>query len=107
MARWVFVNGALDAQLSAMAELPSGLTVQSFGERVDADAAWLAAGEAERALTALNAALTAGGAVIDVAAGAEIASMVQLVFVTTGEPTVLASPRNVVRVGDGAVPADG
>lgn len=97
--RLVFVNGSVVEALSDLSDLPSGLTVQSFAERVTADGALLADGEAERSLTALNAALAQGGAVIEVADGAVIEPVVQLVFVTTGDAAVMANPRNVVRVG--------
>jgi Fe-S cluster assembly protein SufD len=100
--RLVFVNGFLAAELSDIDGLPAGLTVASFDERVSHDGALLADGTAERSLTALNAAMAHGGAVVEVADGTDVATPLQLVFVQAGDAAAMANPRNVVRVGAGA-----
>ena len=100
--RLVFVNGFLAAELSDVADLPAGLTVASFDERASHEGALLADAAAERSLTALNAALAHGGAVVEVADGTDVAPTLQLVFVQAGEGAAMANPRNVVRVGAGA-----
>ncbi|MFW5834570.1 MAG: Fe-S cluster assembly protein SufD, partial [Pseudomonadota bacterium] len=98
--RLVFVNGHLAADLSDVARLPAGLEIKTLAECIDDEAALLADVDAERSLTALNAALATGGAVIDVAAGARIAPVIQLVFVDAGEDAaMLTNLRNRVLVG--------
>jgi Fe-S cluster assembly protein SufD len=100
--RLVFVNGFLAADLSDVDALPAGLDVTSFDERVTHEGALLADVGAERSLTALNAAMAHGGAVVEVADGADITTTLQLVFVQAGDAAVMSNPRNVVRVGAGA-----
>jgi len=100
--RLVFVNGFLAAELSEIDDLPAGLTVASFDERVSHEGALLADATAERSLTALNAALAHGGAVVEVADGTDVVPTLQLVFVQAGDTAAMANPRNVVRVGAGA-----
>jgi Fe-S cluster assembly protein SufD len=100
--RLVFVNGFLAADLSDCEGLPAGLTVASFDERVSHEGALLADAGAERSLTALNAAMAHGGAVVEVADGTDVTTTLQLVFVQAGDAAAMANPRNVVRVGAGA-----
>ena len=100
--RLVFVNGFYAEALSDSVDLPQGLAVGNLAERVSHEGALLADADAERSLTALNAAMAHGGAVVEVADGAEIEPMLQLVFVQTGDAAVVANPRNVVSVGAGA-----
>jgi Fe-S cluster assembly protein SufD len=100
--RLVFVNGFMAPELSDIAGLPAGLTVASFDERVTHEGALLADADAERSLTALNAAMAHGGAVVEVADGTDVSPTLQLVFVQAGDAGGMANPRNVVRVGAGA-----
>jgi Fe-S cluster assembly protein SufD len=100
--RLVFVNGFFAPELSDVGELPKGLTVTNFDEQVGRDGALLADADAERSLTALNAAMAHGGAVVEVADGVDVSPTVQLVFVQAGAAGAIANPRNVVRVGAGA-----
>ncbi len=100
--RLVFVNGFLAAELSDIDGLPTGLTVASFDERVSHEGGLLADATAERSLTALNAAMAHGGAVVEVADGTDVATPLQLLFVQAGDAAAMANPRNVVRVGAGA-----
>ncbi len=100
--RLVFVNGFFVESLSEMAALPAGLRIASFAERANHEGALLADGDAERSLTALNAAMAHGGAVVEVVDGVEIEPWVQLLFVQTGDAAIVANPRNVVTVGAGA-----
>ncbi len=97
--RLVFVNGRLAEDLSSIDGLPSGLTVEGFAKQVRANGALLADAEAERSLTALNAAMAEGGAAIALADGIVVEPVLQLLFVTTGDPSLMVNPRNVVRVG--------
>jgi Fe-S cluster assembly protein SufD len=102
--RLVFVNGHLVPELSRL-DLPAGL--ESLDARLArADEGFgraLADGEAERSLSALNAAFLQGGAVIEVADGVRIEEPLQLLFVTVGgDAPQMVHPRNLVRLGAGS-----
>ena len=104
--RLVFVNGQFAADLSDTATLPAGLTVRSLANDLDADDS-IATGRLGRQaaverspFTALNTALFRDGVVVQVADGATIEPLVQLIFVTTGgETAVASSARNLVALG--------
>jgi Fe-S cluster assembly protein SufD len=105
--RLIFVNGHLAPELSHVGGLPAGIVVRSLGrmleEQPERVMAAIEAGEGERSLTALNAAFLAAGAWIELADGAVLEEPIQLLFLTQGQPMpVLASPRNIVRLGRGA-----
>ncbi|MEO1092497.1 MAG: Fe-S cluster assembly protein SufD [Pseudomonadota bacterium] len=100
--RLVFVNGHLAKDLSSPVPVPAGLSITTLAEGLAVDPALLAEPQTDRALTALNAALAEGGAVIEVAAGTDVQPLVQLVFVTVGDGTTLTNVRNRVVLGAGA-----
>lgn len=101
--RLVFVNGHLAPDLSDIAKLPSGLRVKTLLECVEAEASLLADVDADRALTALNAAFAQGGAVIEVEAGVTIDPVIQLIFVDAGDDAaMLTNVRNRVSLAAGA-----
>ena len=105
--RLVFVDGAFVPELSDLAALEAGLTIGSM-----ADA--LAKGDplvterlgkvvaSDDAALALNTAFMGDGAVIRVAAGAEIARPLHLVFAATGEKPAALFTRSLMVVEAGA-----
>jgi Fe-S cluster assembly protein SufD len=107
--RLVFVNGAFRGDLSDIADLPAGLTLQPLSQALAQDAEPLRFALSRRyrergdAFARLNAAQAADGVVLRVAAGAKIAAPVQLVFVGAAAEDELAwHARNVVELGEGA-----
>jgi len=107
--RLVFVNGAFRGDLSDLANLPAGLTLQPLSQALAQDAEPLRFALSRRyrergdAFARLNAAQAADGVVLRVAAGAKIAVPVQLVFVGAAAGDELAwHARNVVELGEGA-----
>ncbi|MGF1474902.1 MAG: Fe-S cluster assembly protein SufD [Geminicoccaceae bacterium] len=100
--RLVFVNGHLVSSLSATEHRIEGLSIRSLPDMVPEDQDILVDNDRERSLTALNAALAHGGAVIKLAAGVNVEPVIQLLFVSTGGPSAIASPRNHFELGDGA-----
>jgi Fe-S cluster assembly protein SufD len=110
--RLVFVNGRFAADLSdalsaGNGSAEKGVTVTSLDqalERGNRDCLdLLPEDDDERGLSALNGALAAGGCLIDLADHAALPGPVQLLFASVGQdqPTLI-SPRNLVRLGDGA-----
>ncbi|MUV15587.1 Fe-S cluster assembly protein SufD [Noviluteimonas gilva] len=74
--RLVFVNGVFDAGLSSRDALPNGVTLEagSIAEPVDV-------GGPDRVFASLNLALATTGAIVRVAADAQVDALVHLVFV--------------------------
>jgi Fe-S cluster assembly protein SufD len=101
----VFVDGRLAPELSSSEGLYEGVTVKPLRQAVREDTEALEAVLGQRAkpeahpFIALNAALLEEGAFVKVRPGAVAPSPVQLVFLSSGEGTVLSSPRIVVVVG--------
>jgi Fe-S cluster assembly protein SufD len=94
----VFINGRHVPALSRVGSLPSGAHVGSLAQQPErAEALRSAEGNG---LTALNAACWADGALIDVAAGVDVAQPIQLLFIST-EADLAVQPRNLIRVGAG------
>lgn len=105
--RMVFVNGAFRRELSDLAGLPAGATVDSLADALARDPGALAAhfqnGEAPGGLVALNAALMADGAVIRLAPETRLERPLLLVFLGGGRDGSLAChPRNLIIAGAGA-----
>jgi Fe-S cluster assembly protein SufD len=103
----VFVNGRFMPQLSDAEVADDGATVASIAGALERDDPGVLAGLSDadpgRALSALNEAFAADGCVIRLAAGHSLERPVQLLFVSVDQDRpALISPRNVVRVGDGA-----
>ncbi len=113
-ARVVFVNGAFRADLSALDNLPAGLSLQPLSQVLRGDAeplrfalSWPApvrhAREVGDAFARVNAASAGDGVVLRVAAHAKISVPVQLVFVGAAAEADLAwHARNVIELGEGA-----
>jgi Fe-S cluster assembly protein SufD len=106
--RLVFVNGRFAPDLSDELSAENGVRVTSLEqalERGEADCLDVLRGteDEERALSALNGALAAGGCLIELADQAAPRGPVQLLFVSLGQdrPTLI-SPRNLIVLGDGA-----
>lgn len=106
--RLVVVNGAFRPDLSDMADLPAGVTVQSLSDALVAgDAEVLAALTAdglgaEDSIVALNAALMQDGIVLRVASGAKIETPVTLINMMSGGGAHATFLRSLVLVGAGA-----
>lgn len=112
--RLVFVNGVFRADLSALAALPDGLSLQPLSQALRDDAEPLRFAlsrpalvghvrEAGDAFARINAASAGDGVVLRVAAHAKIGASVQLVFVGAAAEAELAwHARNVIELGEGA-----
>jgi Fe-S cluster assembly protein SufD len=112
--RLVFVNGVFRADLSALAALPDGLSLQPLSQALRGDAEPLRFAlsrpalvghvrEAADAFVRINAASAGDGVVLRVAAHAKIAAPVHLVFVGAAAEAELAwHARNVIELGEGA-----
>ena len=92
--RLVFVNGFYRADLSKVEELPAGLTIEELSEN-NAGVGTLSLHQ-EEVFSALNTALTTGGASIHVASKAIIDTPIHLINLTDGA-NVFAQPRLVVK----------
>ena len=109
--RLVFVNGQFRADLSALDQLPPGLTLQPLSQALREDAESLRAAlscpaharDAGDAFVRINAARAQEGVVLRVAAGSRIPSPVQLVFVGSAAAVDLAwHARIIVALGERA-----
>jgi Fe-S cluster assembly protein SufD len=104
--RAVFVNGAYRPELSdadagglVVASLASALAKPDASLR---DSLASASAQGQEAITALNTAFMADGAVVRIADGAKLAKPLLLVFAGAGNKPRLVTVRNVVRIGAGA-----
>jgi Fe-S cluster assembly protein SufD len=107
--RLVFVNGAFRADLSKLDGLPEGLSLQPLSQALEQGAEPLRFAltrhykDAGDAFARLNAALAGDGAVLRVAAGAQVAAPVHLVFAGAAAEGDLAwHARNVIELEAGA-----
>ena len=112
--RLVFVNGVFRADLSALAALPRGLSLQPLSQALRGDVEPLRFAlsrpalvghvrEAGDAFARINAASAGDGMVLRVAAHATIGAPVHLVFVGAAAEAELAwHARNVIELGEGA-----
>jgi len=112
--RLVFVNGVFRADLSALAALPDGLSLQPLSQALRGDVEPLRFAlsrpalvghvrEAGDAFARINAASAGDGMVLRVAAHATIGAPVHLVFVGAAAEAELAwHARNVIELGEGA-----
>jgi Fe-S cluster assembly protein SufD len=103
--RLVLANGRLRTDLAHLAAVPAGLRIRSLIEALADEPALAAAlGDGDEPMLALNAALMADGLLIEVAAGAEIATPVELISAgsaDSGAP-IAFHPRHLLRLGAGA-----
>ena len=106
--RIVFVDGVLVPELSDLAGIEPGLTISSLADALARGPAGLAerltaAGPAEGDVAyALNTAFMGDGAVVEVAAGVEIARPLHLVFAYGAQRATAVFSRSLVVVGAGA-----
>jgi Fe-S cluster assembly protein SufD len=105
--RLVFADGAFVPELSDLANLEPGLTVQSMSQALAGSDSFVAARlgkvvPTDDAAVALNTAFMGDGAVIRVAAGAAIERPIHLVFAATGERPAALFTRSLVMVEKGA-----
>ena len=112
--RLVFVNGVFRADLSALAALPDGLSLQPLSQALRGDVEPLRFAlsrpalvghvrEAGDAFARINAASAGDGMVLRVAAHATISAPVHLIFVGAAAEAELAwHARNVIELGEGA-----
>lgn len=107
--RLVFVNGQFRADLSALEQLPHGLTLQPLSQALSGDAEPLRFAlsrhyrEAGDAFARINAARAVDGVVLRVAPDVKISQPVQLVFVGAAAEAELAwHARNIIELGANA-----
>ena len=101
--RLVFVNGVLDAGLSSVPSLPTGVTVMPLAEAMETQASLVQShlGQRDRfedePFLALNTALMQDGALVHVAKGVAMEAPIHLLFVSSanGSPTA-AYPRVLI-----------
>jgi Fe-S cluster assembly protein SufD len=108
--RLVFVDGHFAAELSDDLSALPGRPVRSLAAALDDGSTTLSDlsdilsdAEADRSLSALNAAFAADGCLLQLDDGAALPRPVQLLFVSLGhDEPMMTSPRNVVVLGAGA-----
>ena len=102
--RIVIVDGSFVPELSDLADLEAGLTVQTMETAFAADdlvkAQRLSPAADDSAADLLNAALAADGVVVDIAPDARIERPIHLAFVTTTEAAAFV--KSLVVIGDGS-----
>ncbi len=103
----VFVNGFFSAQLSRLAGLPAEVKLQSLEAMLaqDADRIQPTLGsclpENKHGFSLLNTAYINDGAYIEIPAGCELETPIELLFVIDGSPDAqVAQPRNLIIAGD-------
>jgi Fe-S cluster assembly protein SufD len=104
--RLVFVNGLFAPELSALTELPEGVTVTNLASVLAEGGAGLEPffsrpwGEYDHAFTALNTALAEDGAFIQVAADTLVSAPIELVFLSDAQGfPIIANPRSLILAG--------
>ena len=106
--RIVLVDGHFIPELSDLAGLPQGVTLQSLSDALaQGDAALIEAlaapglGKGDAAL-ALNTAFKQGGFVLDIAPGVHVAHPIEVVALASGVPAQAVYGRSLLRLGAGA-----
>jgi Fe-S cluster assembly protein SufD len=102
--RVVLVDGMFVPELSDLAELEGGLRIRSMAQALAAGDAQVMAHlgkvvPTDDVAVALNTAFMGDGAVIEVAAGAELARPIHLIFVNTAEQPASVFVRSLVMIG--------
>lgn len=106
--RIVFVNGRVDADATDLSGLPPGVRVGSLAAAIRERPADVeprlgrVLTVADHAFAALNAALFADGALVELDDGASCEAPIHLVFVSDAERPSAVHPRNLVVAGKGA-----
>ena len=106
--RLVLVDGFFAPDVSDVARLPKGVSVSSLADGLTKGDAGLmealsasALGQGDAAL-ALNTAFMQGGVIIDVAAGVQVSSAIEIVSLTSDDASQAVYARSLLRVGQGA-----
>jgi Fe-S cluster assembly protein SufD len=100
--RLVFVDGRFAPPLSAIHELPPGVTISNLGTALEQDPATLedhlghVANVDGSGFAQLNSAFLRDGAYIFLPSGVVLERPIQLIFLATGAPDTLATVRNLV-----------
>ena len=101
----VFLNGHYDPELSAIAELPAGVRLESLADLLDGSAdlskEFLAEQCEHTIFSSLNTALATDGAVLNLAPGTVLEAPIYLLFIASGHGAAIY-PRNIVIAGEGA-----
>lgn len=107
--RLVFVNGSFRVDLSMVADLPEGVTLESLGDAVTNGSDGLedhlnsGSDETEHALVSLNTAAMQDGYVLHVRKNTVVEKPIEIVFVGgLGDDPVAAFTRNVIVLDEGA-----
>jgi len=105
--RLVFVDGAFASELSDLAGLEPGLTIQTMSDALAKGDAFVSARLGKTVPTddpavALNTAFMGDGAVIHIAAGAAIERPLHLVFAATGDTPAALFTRSLITIESGA-----
>jgi len=105
-SRLVFLNGRFVPHLSRITALPHGVVVSNLGPALTAEAAHARAAtlrrarEPRHAFAALNIALAADGALVEVPAGVVLDEAIELVYLTDpAGRALLTSPRSLLYFG--------
>ncbi|MGA7805196.1 Fe-S cluster assembly protein SufD [Bradyrhizobium sp.] len=106
LRRVVIVDGKFAADLSDLADLDKGLSIQPMVDALVSDdllrAQRLSPTMADDPMLSLNTALAADGVVIEISPGAVLTRPIHLVFVTTGESAAAVYIKSQVVIGSGA-----
>ncbi len=104
--RLIFINGQIQSSFSHAHGFPEGVVVKPLSTMLrDAPDRVLDGLDAddERSFTALNGAFLTDGAWIEVPAGVNVTTPLQLLFLTVAEPAAaMCHPRIVVKLGEGS-----
>lgn len=107
--RLVFHAGRLQPEQSHLGSHPAGVRISSLAEALETEPDRLASGfgscveQKSRSFTALNSALFADGASIELDPGLHLEAPIHLIFVEPENTTPLAvHPRNLIVAGDGS-----
>jgi len=102
--RLVIIDGSFVPELSDLADMEAGLTIQAMASAFAADdlgqAARLSPAAEDSAAVSLNSALAADGVVVEIAPEARIERPIHLAFVTTTEAASFV--KSLVVIGNGA-----
>lgn len=102
----VLVNGIFSHELSTVDDLPAGLALGSLADELRAGneslMAHLDGDEAleEHPFSALNLAMFSDGIWLEVQAGTQVETVVQLLIISTGEQPVVSFPRVLIAAGE-------
>ncbi len=100
--RLVLVDGVFEPSLSALDDLPAGVTIQTAAASTTGD---LAAAEAlgrDESILALNTAFAQGGVTIELAAGVSLPGRLDVISLVTGETPRALTTRSLVTLGEQA-----